>query len=166
MRHLTVPTIFLASSLIAGAAWAQTSSGGSSGGGAGGSGGGASSSGSSTGSTSSQGLSTAPSTTPSPPPNQGAQGSQGNGTTGNLGSTTGPVTGAPNTNRIQGNGGVNAGSETRQTPESTTGTVSGVNRQPGQPSAVQPTDRERKLFEEGEELEQKAREGLCQGCED
>jgi hypothetical protein len=42
--------------------------------------------------------------------------------------------------------------------------VSGVNRRPGEPSAVQPTQREEELFRQGEQLEQKAREGICSTC--
>jgi len=51
------------------------------------------------------------------------------------------------------------------TGPATTGGIGGVNRlQPGERSAVGPTPREEKLFQEGEQLEQKAREGICSTC--
>jgi hypothetical protein len=184
MRHLTLSTALLASCLIAGAAWAQGSSGGSSGGGS--SGGGAGSGASpSTAPSTSRGTATQPSGTAIRPPVQGTQGNAGQtGTTNTTNNPTGTTASTPNTGsdttgdaatgsfiRPPGNegstGGTAASSNQSSTDPATTGGVSGNNRlQPGERSAVGPTPREEELFRQGEQVEQKARQGICQGCED
>jgi hypothetical protein len=80
----------------------------------------------------------------------------GNATTGSSGSPPGS----------EGSTGGAATSANRSSTEpDTTGGVGGVNRlQPGERSAVPPTAREEELFRKGEELEQKAREGVCSTC--
>ena len=174
MRHLTVSTVLLAGCLMAGAAWAQGSSGGSSGGGTGGASGGSSAS-PSTGSSASPSGGAQSGGSTIRPPTQGVQGSTnpsdntapGNrasgigGTTGNT-ANTGPI-------RPPGNegstGGANASSNSSSTDPATTGGVSGNNRlQPGERSAVGPSSREEELLRQGEQVEQKARRGICQGC--
>jgi hypothetical protein len=74
--------------------------------------------------------------------------------------TTAPIppTGA------EGSTGGSAAASRGSTGPATTGAVSGVNRQPGEPSAVGPTPREEELFRRGEQLEQRAKEGICLGC--
>jgi hypothetical protein len=174
MRHLTISTVLLAGCLMAGAAWAQGSSGGSSGGGTGSASGGSSAS-PSTGSSASPSGGAQSGGSTIRPPTQGVQGSTnpsdntapGNrasgigGTTGNT-ANTGPI-------RPPGNegstGGSNASSNSSSTDPATTGGVSGNNRlQPGERSAVGPSSREEELLRQGEQVEQKARRGICQGC--
>lgn len=168
MRHLTVSTALLAGCLIAGAAWAQGSSGGSSGGSAG-SGGSSSSSSSTTGSSMSP--STArPSGSTLRPPAQSPQGSAdpGNrasrvgGTTGNTGTgsrdTTSPI---PPPGTEGSTGGAATGARGSQTGPATTGTVAGDRLQPGERSSVNPSSREEKLLEEADK---RVKRGICQGC--
>jgi hypothetical protein len=103
-----------------------------------------------------------------PPP---VSGTQNNATgTGNVNTGVNPTGGAASTRPIppSGNegstGGAASSANSSSTGPATTGTVSGVNRRPGEPSAIQPTQREEELFREGERLEQKAREGICSTC--
>jgi hypothetical protein len=182
MRHLTISTALVAGCLMAGAAWAQGSSGGSSsssssGGGAGGST--SSTAAPSTGSTTSPG---GTDTTLRPPaqtvPNSagrvgnpdvrntpdtvtGNRPSQDGGTAGNN-ATSGPI---PPPGSEGSTGGTAASANRSSTDPNTTGGVSGTNRlQPGERSAVGPSPREQELFQKGEQLEQKAREGICSTC--
>lgn len=138
MRPLTISTALVAGCLIAGAAWAQGSSGGSS-----------SSSGSAGGSSSSA----APSS-----------GSSSSGTAAQPGTSTIRPPGSPPGSEGS-TGGTAASANRSSTDPDATGGVAGVNRlQPGERSAVAPTEREEELFRKGEELEQKAREGVCSTC--
>jgi hypothetical protein len=163
MRHLTISTALVASCLIAGAAWAQGSSSSSSGGG---SAGGSSSSASPSTGSSSSGTAAQPRSPTLRPPGQVAPGNA-------------DVRGAPDTqtggrtdqgsSAIPGNEGSTGGAATNanrsSTDPDTTGGVGGVNRlQPGERSAVEPSPREEELFRQGEQLEQKAREGVCSTC--
>ncbi len=173
MRHLTISTALVAGCLIAGAAWAQGSSGGSS---SSGSAGGSSSSASpSTGSSS--GTAAQPGNSTIRPPGQVAPGNTGvrgtpdtvtgNGTnqgTSTTGNTTTSRPGSPPGSEGS-TGGAAASANRSSTDPDTTGGVAGANRQqPGQRSAVGPTEREEELFRKGEELEQKAREDICSNC--
>jgi hypothetical protein len=174
MRHLTISTALVAGCMIAGAAWAQGSSGSSS---SSGSAGGSSPSASPSPGSSSSGTAAQPGSPTLRPPGQGApentgvrgtpdtltgngtnQGSSavGNAATGNSGSLPGNETST---------GGAATSANRSSTDPDTTGGVGGVNRlQPGERSAVPPTAREEELFRKGEELEQKAREGVCSTC--
>ena len=173
MRHLTISTALVAGCLIAGAAWAQGSSGGSS---SSGSAGGSSSSASpSTGSSS--GTAAQPSNSPLRPPGQGATGNTGvrgtpdtltgNGTNQGTSATGNAATGRPGSppGNEASTGGAATSANRSSTDPDTTGGVGGVNRlQPGERSAVGPSTREEELLRKGEELEQKAREGVCSTC--
>ena len=179
MRHLTISTALVASCLITGAAWAQGSSGGSS---SGGSAGGSSSSASpSTGSSS--GTAAQPRSPTLRPPGQAAPRNMGRsdstgvrGTSDTLTGTTTNQDTSVNGNAATGRPGSPPGSEgstggaatsanRSSTDPDTTGGVGGVNRlQPGERSAVGPSPREEELFRQGEQLEQKAREGVCSTC--
>ncbi|NBJ12385.1 hypothetical protein [Microvirga arsenatis] len=166
MRHLTLPAALTAACLTAGAAWAQSSGGGSgsSGGGAGGT--------SSSTAAPATGSATSPDGTNRSmrPPVQASP-----GTTGTLENRTGPndgVTGDAATGGStaprgsQGSTGAATTNANRSSgdPE-TTGGVSGTSRlQPGERSAVSPSAREEELFREGEQLEQRARQGICSEC--
>lgn len=179
MRHLTIPTALIASCLIAGASWAQSSSSSSGGGSAGGS----STSAPSTRSTTSPGGSAQPNGSTLRPPVQGSPADAGQTRNTDVGNPPNTVTGT-GTNRngdVTGNtttsgptsppgsegstGGAATTANRPSTDPAATGGVSGVNRlRPGERSAVAPTAREEELFREGEELEQKAREGICSTC--
>jgi len=168
MRHFTVSTALLAGCLIAGAAWAQGSSGGSSGGSAGGTSGSATSASPSTGSTTSPSSTTQPSGSTLRRSSQGMRGtadpgnrsSRVGGTTGNTGrrDSTGAI---PPPGTEGSTGGSTAGSGGSQTGPAETGTVAGNRRQPGEPSTVSPSSREEKLLEEAN---RRVRRGICQGC--
>jgi hypothetical protein len=81
--------------------------------------------------------------------------------TGNT-ANTGPISPPGNEGST---GGGNASANSSSTGPATTGTVSGNNRlQPGERSAVGPSSREEELLRQGEQVEQKARRGICQGC--
>jgi hypothetical protein len=85
----------------------------------------------------------------------------GSGTTGNT--TTQGFTRPPGNEGSTG--GTAASSNQSSTDPATTGGVSGNNRlQPGEHSAVGPSSREEELLKEGEQLEQKARRGICSNC--
>jgi hypothetical protein len=180
MRHLTFPTALIAGCLIAGASWAQSSTSTSGGGGTGAS---SSTAAPSTRSMSSPGGSVQPNGSTLRPPVQGSPANAGQigspdvrnssdsptGTSANQGGdvTGNTATGSPI--RPPGSEGSTGGAATTanrpSTDPATTGGVSGVNRlPPGQRSAVGPTPREEELFREGEELEQKVREGICSDC--
>jgi hypothetical protein len=174
MRHLTISTALLAGCLIAGAAWAQGSSGGSSGGSTGGASGGSAAS-PSTGSSASPSGGAQSGGSTIRPPAQGAQGGTNpsdNTAPGNRASGIGGTTGnTANTGPIRppgsegSTGGANTSSNSSSTDPATTGGVSGNNRlQPGERSAVGPSSREEELLRQGEQVEQKARRGICQGC--
>jgi hypothetical protein len=79
---------------------------------------------------------------------------------GTTGTTTGPI---PPTG-TEGSTGGSTTTGNRNSGPATTGTVSGVNRQPGEASAVPRTAREEELFRKGEELERKIERGICDGC--
>jgi hypothetical protein len=182
MRRLTVSTALIAGCLIAGAAWAQGSSSSSSSSSSGGGGAGGSTSSTaapSAGSTNSTG---GTGTTLRPPvqgvPNStgrvgntdvrntpdtvtGSRPNQDGGTAGNN-TTSGPIS-PPGSEGSTGGTGTSANRSS--TDPDTTGGVSGTNRlQPGERSAVGPSQREEELFQKGEQLEQKAREGICSNC--
>ena len=174
MRHLTISTALVAGCLIAGAAWAQGSSGGSS---SGGSAGGSSSSASPSTGSSSSGTAAQPSNSTIRPPGQVAPGNTGvRGTpdtlTGNgANQGSGAVGNAATDNRGSppgteaSTGGAATSANRSSTDPNTTGGVGGVNRlQPGERSAVGPSPREEELLRKGEQLEQKAREGVCSTC--
>lgn len=163
MRHFTVSTALLAGCLIAGAAWAQGSSGGSSGGSTGGTGGSSTSASPSTGSTASPSTAGQPSGTTLRRPAQGMRGSADpanrssrvGGTTGNTGAGGRESTG---TIPPPGTEGSTGGS---QTGPAETGTVAGNRLQSGERSTVGPSSREEKLLEEADK---RVRRGICQGC--
>ncbi len=150
MRHLTISTALLAGCLIAGAAWAQGSSGGSGGGTGGTSGGSSSSAAPST---------TSPSGSTLRPP---AQGMRGSADPANKASRVGGSTGnTPAGNSTTGGTIPPPGTEGSTGPAAT-GTVAGDNRlQRGERSTVNPSTREEKLLEEADK---RVRRGICQGC--
>ena len=150
MRHLTISTALLAGCLIAGAAWAQGSSGGSGGGSGGTSGGSSSSAAPST---------TSPSGSTLRPP---AQGMRGSADPGNKASRVGGSTGnTPAGNSTTGGTIPPPGTEGSTGPAAT-GTVAGDSRlQRGERSTVNPSSREEKLLEEADK---RVRRGICQGC--
>jgi len=83
------------------------------------------------------------------------------GVTGNT-ANTGPVSPPGNEGST---GGTASSANSSSTDPATTGGVSGNNRlQPGERSAVGPSSREEELLRQGEQVEQKARRGICQGC--
>jgi hypothetical protein len=172
MRHLTISTALVAGCLIAGASWAQGSSGSSSGGGS--SGGSSSSASPSTGSSSGTGAQPSNSTIRPPgqvaPGNTGVRGTPdltGNGTNQDssaVGNAARGNPGSPPGNEAS-TGGAATSANRSSTDPNTTGGVGGVNRlQPGERSAVGPSNREEELFRKGEQLEQKAREDICSTC--
>ncbi|WP_201831466.1 hypothetical protein [Microvirga zambiensis] len=149
MRHLTIPTALLAGCLIAGAAWAQGSSGGSSGG--------SSSSASPSSSTTAapSGSSQSGSSTFRPP-------MQGSTDPGNRASRVGGTAG----NTPAGNAGTAGtipppGTEGSSGGPTTTGTTADGRLQRGERSTVNPSSREEKLLEEADK---RVRRGICQGC--
>ncbi|HEU6441009.1 MAG TPA: hypothetical protein VFF38_01505 [Microvirga sp.] len=160
--RFAIPAILIVSSLMGGVAWAQSSSsggGGSGGSAAGGSGAGATS-GSVAPSTGAAPSADNPSTVPRP--GQGAQTPADSDT--DVGRT--PVQNRANTAPTPppGSEGSTGGAGANGADTTTTGGISGTNRRPGEPSAIGPSPREEELLREGEQLEQKARRGVCQGC--
>jgi len=177
MRHLTFPTALIAGCLIAGASWAQSTSSTTS------TRGSSSTAAPSARSTTSPGGPVQPNGSTLRPPVQGSPANAGQADNTNVRNSSDSLTGT-NANQggdVTGNtatgspirppgsegstGGAAAAANRPSTDPATTGGVSGVNRlPPGQRSAVGPTPREEELFREGEELEQKVREGICSDC--
>jgi len=151
--------ILLSSCLLAGAAWAQTSSPGGSGGPGG-------------GVTSSPNTVTSPNAplrlpqqgTATQPDSASRQGAEQSGTGGAANPIQAPASSEATAGPVPPPGAEGSTGGTAQDTTATTGGIGGVNRQPGRASAVPPTSREEDLFIEGEQLEQKARRNMCEGC--
>ncbi|MXQ14113.1 hypothetical protein [Microvirga makkahensis] len=160
--RFAIPAVLIVGSLMVGTAWAQSSSSG--GGGSGGGAAGGSGTGTSSGSTAPATGEAASADNPMAVPRlrQGARTPLDRDT--NIGRT--PVQNRPNTAPTPppGNEGSTGGARAGGADATTTGGISGTKRRPGEPSAIGPSPREEELLREGEQLEQKARRGVCEGC--